>query len=161
MLITQEVVAGGFEENSTVFEEFDVVKKCRFKALQRKPALDRRMVEMRLLQYLEEVEDLITHCLVLNDVVAEQGGAKILRRETYNQLIMREFLDEQVDGFLPTAVVVEAVPNKTTVSSYVIPALACATSSHVIPTLACGGMGSMAAFRSYSPCNAKAKIISS
>jgi hypothetical protein len=75
--------------------------------------------------------------------MAEQRGAKVLWSEAHNQLVMREFFDEQRDGLFPTAVVLEAVPNETSLSSHVIefveckafPALAC-PSSHVIPSLA-------------------------
>ena len=103
-----------------MFEEFDVAKKCRFKALQRESSLDGWVEEMGLLQHLEQIEDLVAYGLVLDDLVAEQGGAEILRREAYNQLVMREFLYEQFDGFLPAGVVIEAVPGEAVFSSHVI-----------------------------------------
>ena len=95
------------------------------------------MVKPGLLEHLIEVEDLIAHCLVLDDFVTQKGSGKILWCKTHNQLIMREFLNKQVNGFFLTAVVLKAIPNETIFrSSHVIPMLACDTSSHVIPTLA-------------------------
>ena len=108
-----------------MFEEFGLAKKCRFKVLQCESPLDGGMVKTCILQHFKEVEDLIPHGLVLDDFVAEQSGAEILRRKTYNQLIMREFIDEQVDGFFPTAMILKAIPYETALSSHVIDYVEC------------------------------------
>ena len=71
LLITQQIVAGGFEENPAVFEEFYVAKKCRFKTLQRESALDGWVEEVSLLKHLEEVEDLVAYLPVLDDLMTE------------------------------------------------------------------------------------------
>ena len=113
-----------------MFEEFRLAKKCRFKALQGESSLDGRMVEMGLLQHLEEVEDFESYRLVSYDFVAEQSRAEVLWCEAYNQLIMREFLNEQVNGFFPKSMIFKAIPNKTTLSSI-----------HVILARACGRQG--------------------
>ena len=44
--------------------------------------------------------------------------------EADDELVTGEFLDEQVNGFFPAAVVVEAVPNEAVLSSHVISTLA-------------------------------------
>ncbi len=93
-MITYEVVTGGFKENPAVFEEFKLAEKGRFEALQGEPTFDGWMVKSGLLEHVKEVENLVTHLLVLDDFVPKQGSGEVLRREAYNQLIMREFLDE-------------------------------------------------------------------
>ena len=101
-----------------MFEEFRLTKKSRFKVLQREPAFDGGMVEFGLLKHIEEVEDLMADGLILDDFVTEESGSQVLWREADDQLVGGELINEQADGLVPSAVVIEAVPKETVFSSH-------------------------------------------
>ena len=102
------------EELKTSFQERRLPSEAFF---------DFRMVEITLLQHVKKIENFVSDFFVLDDFVSQKGSGKVLRRKTHNQLLMREFLYQNRNGFLPAAVVFKAVPDETTIaSSHVIPA---------------------------------------